>query len=509
MLRSHKNIYMTRDVLISWIGRTDLRAASGAENTGPGPIAQAAGAHPYEAIHLLSDFDPAEAKNYVKWLAPQVSAKIHLHPAKLASPTHFGDIYQQASTVLDKLKQESASVTCHLSPGTPAMQSIWILLAKTTHPARLIQSSPEAGVEEAVIPFDISAEFVPQLLQQSDKRLAELAQGIATENAQFSDIVYRSGIMKRVVEQAQRVAIRSIPVLIEGESGTGKELMARAIHRSSPRAGGPFIPVNCGAIPAELVESEFFGHKKGAFTGAASDRKGHFEQAGGGTLFLDEIGELPRPVQVKLLRTLQEGVVTPVGSSEARRVDVRIIAATNRTLIDEAASGRFREDLFYRLAVAIIKLPPLRERAGDISLLIDAMLAHVNEESAKLGLKHKKLSASAKNIMLQHRWPGNVRELLNTLQRASACSDDETISAEAMRDAILMAQPAKPGQEGILDRPIADGVELEEVLATVARHYIERALAHSHNNKTQAATLLGLGSYQTLTNWMKRYGIDA
>jgi len=486
-----------------------LRAASGAENAGSGPIAQAADAHSYQTIHLLSDFDPVEAKNYVKWLAQQVSAKIHLHPAKLASPTHFGDIYHQASAVLDKLKLESASVTCHLSPGTPAMQSIWILLAKTTHPARLIQSSPEAGVEEAVIPFDISAEFVPQLLRQSDKRLAELAQGMAAENAQFSDIVYRSGVMKRVVEQAQRIAIRSIPVLIEGESGTGKELMARAIHRSSPMAGGPFIPVNCGAIPPDLVESEFFGHKKGAFTGAASDRKGHFEQASGGTLFLDEIGELPRPVQVKLLRTLQECVVTPVGSSEARKVDARIIAATNRMLIDEVASGRFREDLFYRLAVAIIKLPPLRERVGDISLLINAMLAHVNEEAAKLGLKHKQLSASARNTMLQHRWPGNVRELLNTLQRASVWSDDETISAEAMRDAILMAQPAKRGQDGVLGQPIEEGVQLDEVLARVARHYIERALAHSHNNKTQAATLLGLGSYQTLTNWIKRYGVDA
>lgn len=508
-MRPHKNIYMTRDVLISWIGRTDLRAASGAENVGPGPIAQAASSHPYAAIHLLSDFDPVEAKNYVKWLARQVSAKIHLHPAKLSSPTHFGEIYQQAVSVLDQLKQVDASMTCHLSPGTPAMQSIWILLAKTTHPARLIQSSPEAGVEEAVIPFDISAEFVPQLLQKSDKRLAELAQGMAAENAQFSDIVYRGGVMKRVIEQAQRVAIRSIPVLIEGESGTGKELMARAIHRSSPRAGGPFIPVNCGAIPEELVESEFFGHKKGAFTGAASDRKGHFELAGGGTLFLDEVGELPKPVQVKLLRTLQEGFVTPVGTSEERKVDVRIIAATNRTLIDEVAAGRFREDLFYRLAVAIIKLPPLRERAGDISLLIDAMLQHVNDEAVKLGLRHKKLSASAKNIMLQHRWPGNVRELLNTLQRASAWSDEESISAEAMRDAILLARPPAQAQEDVLDQPIEEGVALEEVLARVASHYIERALTHSHNNKTQAATLLGLGSYQTLTNWMKRYGINA
>jgi transcriptional regulator with PAS, ATPase and Fis domain len=508
-LCQHKNIYMTSNVLISWIGRTDLRAASGAESAGPGPIAQAANAHPYEAIHLLSDFDPGEAKNFVKWLGQQVSAKIHLHPAKLASPTHFGDIYQQAVFVLDKLKQQNANVTCHLSPGTPAMQSVWILLAKTTHPARLIQSSPEAGVEEAVIPFDISAEFVPQLLQQSDKRLTELAQGATSENAQFSDIIHRSGVMKRVIEQAQRVAMRSIPVLIEGESGTGKELMARAIHRSSPRAKGPFIPVNCGAIPADLVESEFFGHKKGAFTGAASDRKGHFELASGGTLFLDEVGELPRPIQVKLLRTLQEGIVTPVGSSEERKVDVRIIAATNRTLIDEVAAGRFREDLFYRLAVAIIKLPPLRDRAGDISLLIDALLGHVNDEAAKLGLKHKKLSASAKNIMLQHRWPGNVRELMNTLQRASAWSDEETISAEAMRDAILVTQPAKQGQEDVLSQSIEEGVALEKVLARVARHYIELALAHSHNNKTHAASLLGLGSYQTLTNWMKRYGIGA
>ena len=505
----NKNIYMRNDILVSWIGRADLRAASGTERAGPGPIVQAANTHPYEAIHLLSDFDASDAKNFVRWLSSQVSAKVYLHPAKLASPTHFGDIYQHAAAVLDKLKQENANVTCHLSPGTPAMQSVWILLAKTTHPARLVQSSPEAGVEEAVIPFDISAEFVPQLLLQSDRRLAEFAQGVANENASFSDIIYRSASMKRVVEQAQRVAVRSLPVLIEGESGTGKELMARAIHRSSPRAGGPFIPVNCGAIPEELVESEFFGHKKGAFTGAANDRKGHFELAGGGTLFLDEVGELPKPVQVKLLRTLQEGIVTPVGTSEERKVDVRIIAATNRTLIDEVAAGRFREDLFYRLAVAIIKLPPLRERAGDISLLIDALLQHVNDEAAKLGLKHKKLSASAKNIMLQHRWPGNVRELLNTLQRASAWSDEESISAEAMRDAILVARPAAQGQEDILGQSIEDGVALEDVLARVARHYIERALAHSHHNKTQAASLLGLGSYQTLTNWMRRYGLDA
>lgn len=178
--------------------------------------------------------------------------------------------------------------------------------------------------------------------------------------------------------------------MIEGESGTGKELMARAIHKASPRADKPFISVNCGAIPPELVESEFFGHKKGSFTGAVVDRKGHFERADGGTIFLDEIGELPKAIQVKLLRTLQESDVTPIGFSEPRKIDVRVVAATNRTLINEVAEGNFREDLFYRLAVAIIKLPPLRQRAGDISLLIDVLLQYVNDAAKGLGIKHKK-----------------------------------------------------------------------------------------------------------------------
>jgi transcriptional regulator with PAS, ATPase and Fis domain len=186
--------------------------------------------------------------------------------------------------------------------------------------------------------------------------------------------------MDRLIQRARRVAIRNVSVLIEGESGTGKELLARAIHRASPRKDRPFIAVNCGAIPAELVESELFGHEKGAFTGATQQRTGHFEAADGGTLFLDELGELPGPAQVKLLRTLQEGEVVRLGSSKPTKVDVRIIAATNRTLTEEIASGRFREDLFYRLAVAVLKLPPLRERSGDLGVLIDHLLAQVNRE---------------------------------------------------------------------------------------------------------------------------------
>lgn len=498
---------MPKKLLVAWIGRTDLKAAGGEPDAGLGPVAQGVQAGSYDAIYLLSDFPAAESKFYVNWLASHTGAAIHLRSVKLTSPINFGEIYERVVEVLEAIDRRGTQLTYHLSPGTPAMASVWILLAKTTHPARLIQSSLQSGVQETDVPFDIAAEFIPKLLQQSDERLTSLAQGAPDEGAEFGSIIHRSAIMKRIIAQARRVAIRSIPVLIEGESGTGKELMARAIHKASPRAAKAFISVNCGAIPPELVESEFFGHKKGSFTGAVADRKGHFERADGGSIFLDEIGELPKAIQVKLLRTLQEGEVTPVGSSEPKKIDVRVVAATNRTLINEVAEGRFREDLFYRLAVAIIKLPPLRERAGDISLLIEALLKQVNDAAKDLGIKHKKISASAKNLMLQHAWPGNIRELLNTLQRAAVWSDDDVIGLEAIKDAVQQSPKSVPGAESILNRPVESGVELEALMAQVARHYIERALDHTRNNKTHAAKLLGFGNYQTFTNWMNRYGV--
>jgi transcriptional regulator with PAS, ATPase and Fis domain len=217
---------------------------------------------------------------------------------------------------------------------------------------------------------------------------------------------------------------------------------------------------------------------------------------------------LPKPVQVKLLRTLQEGEVTPVGSSEAKKVDVRIVAATNRTLMHEVASGNFREDLFYRLAVAIIKLPPLRERAGDLSLLIDALLKQVNEASAPIGLKPRKISVAAKNLLLNHAWPGNIRELLNTLQRAAVWSDDETIGQESIREAILESPKTQANRDDILNRPLDSTIPLEELIASVARHYLQRALEQTKGNKTQAATLLGFRNYQTITNWMEKYDVE-
>ncbi|MCX5880259.1 MAG: sigma 54-interacting transcriptional regulator [Deltaproteobacteria bacterium] len=491
---------------------TDLKAASGVEEVGMGPVAQAVAATPYKEVVLLNNWEKATAENYIIWLHKQTASVLTIKHIRLSSPTNFGEIYQAASAIISKKIKEhgpNADLVFHLSPGTPAMAAVWILLAKTRFPAELIESSKEHGVRSASVPFDISAEFLPDLLNKPDKAIERMAAGIPLEAPEFDDIIHRSEIMQRIILKARKVAPRSIPVLIEGESGTVKELLARAIHDSSLRKNKPFVAINCGAIPSELVESELFGHEKGAFTGANAARVGHFEAADGGTLFLDEIGELPREMQVKLLRTLQEGEVRRIGATKTRKVDVRIIAATNRNLIEEVAIGNFREDLFYRMAVAVIKLPPLRERAGDIGLLIDSLLERTNEQSKnEPGHKHKKISANAKNILIQHAWPGNVRELQNTLTRAAVWSAGDVLDDKDIREALLPIPSAGKGKELVLNQPLGEGLSLPEIMKTVAVHYLERGLSETHGNKTKMAEILGLPSYQTLTNWLKKYGLE-
>lgn len=313
--------------------------------------------------------------------------------------------------------------------------------------------------------------------------------------------------MKKVLSLARKVAIRKVPVLIEGESGTGKELLARAIHNASPRQNNPFIAVNCGAIPPDLVESELFGHRKGAFTGATETRQGHFMKANGGTIFLDEIGELPLSAQVKLLRVIQEQEVTPLGASKPEKIDVRILSATNRTLIQEVAQKTFREDLFFRLAVLVLRLPPLRERQGDVGLLLDIMLDKLNEESAEeMGLEKKKLSPGARNLLLNHAWPGNIRELQNTLVRAAVIASGPKITEGEMQSALLPIPSMQTEQ--ILHQPLGGKFDLQKVIAGVATHYLQRAMTETHGNKSEAAKLVGLPSYQTLTNWLKKYGLE-
>lgn len=500
-----------RKVLLAWIGNADLRAPTDSDHAGIGPIAQALAARAFDEAFLLCDYDPKIVQPYVKWLRGQCSSRTVIVPEKLSGPTQFGEIYEAAIRGIEQAlgdQRRETTLTFHLSPGTPAMASVWIILGKTRFPAELIESSREQGVRTVSVPLDISAEFLPDLLREQDERLRQASTGEPPEAPEFADIIHKSRIMDRLIQRARRVALRNVPVLIEGESGTGKELLARAIHRASPRRERPFIAVNCGAIPSELVESELFGHEKGAFTGATQQRKGHFETADGGTLFLDELGELPSAAQVKLLRAIQESEVVRLGASKPTRIDVRIVAATNRTLTEEIASGRFREDLFYRLAVAVLKIPPLRERSGDIGILIDHLLEQVNREAAtEPGFREKKLSASARNLLLGNPWSGNVRELLNTLRRAAIWSDGPVISAEDVREALLPA--AIPLRPEVLGRPLGPGFNLSDLLQEVARHYLGRAMDEAQGNKTKAAELVGLPSYQTLSNWLSRYSVPS
>ncbi|MBI5170538.1 MAG: sigma-54-dependent Fis family transcriptional regulator [Candidatus Eisenbacteria bacterium] len=503
---------MPEHILICWVGQTDLKAMTESATNGVGPIAQAVGARAFTEAVLLCNYPEAQGAAYARWLrarAPKLVIK--LQHEKLTSPVHFGEIWLAAKRAVEDARKRHARprLTFHLSPGTPPMAAVWILIAKTRFPAELLESSREHGVRTADVPFELSADFVPDLLRDSDSRLEQLAAALPPDAPEFADIAHRSPAMKRVVQMARLVALRSVPVLIEGESGTGKELLARAIHRSGARRERPFVAVNCGAIPAELVESQLFGHEKGAFTGATQARAGYFEAADGGTLFLDEVGELPPAAQVKLLRAVQEGEVTRVGATAPRTVDLRLVAATNRTLVNEVRAGRFREDLFYRLAVAVLRLPPLHARTGDVGLLVDHFLAAINAESqAQPGYRPKRLSSGARNALLAHAWPGNVRELSNTLRRAALWTLGDTIQASDVREALLDSTrgPGAAGQD-VLGRAMGEGFSLPDLLNEVARHYLERALAEANGNKSEAARLVGLPSYQTLTNWMARHGV--
>ncbi|MDB4324739.1 sigma-54 dependent transcriptional regulator [bacterium] len=503
--------------LVCWIGRTDLNAVKHADERGIGPIARAVDELPLDRIRLLSDYPQFENRAYVGWLKGRTKAKVELVLAKKLlgrspkSPTHFGDIYQVAvAAIEDLIKAEKSPVdlSLHLSPGTSVMSAIWVILGKTRFPATLIQTSIEAGVEVASVPFDLSADFIPDLLRSADERLTDLSRGLPPANPEFEGIIGESRIMKELKLLARRVAPRSVPVLIEGESGTGKELVAKAIHCASTRREGPFVPVNCGALPSELIESQLFGHKKGAFTGATSDHPGFFEQADRGTLFLDEVGELPLAAQVRFLRVLNDQRVGRLGDTRQRKVDVRVLAATNRCLRNLMQEGSFREDLYYRLAVAMLRLPPLRERQGDIGRLIDHKLQQVNREStSEPGYEEKGLSAGARDLLTRHPWPGNVRELENTLVRLAIWTPGSTIGVRDVRDAL--ASPAVTNEEAILARPLGSGLDVRDLVSQVARHYLKRSLEETNGNKSKAAELIGLPSYQTFTNWLTKYDVDS
>lgn len=496
--------------LFAWIGNTDLKAASVKDSSGSGPIAQVLLKRNFEKVVLLSDHGKKDNHMFVRWLKESTSASIIIHHVLLTSPTNFNEIYEFASKKVQDLamdKDRDIERVFHLSPGTPAMAAVWIILAKTRFPAELVESSREAGVQTTSFPFDISADYIPDLLRRPDEELIRMSAGLADEAPEFKDIIYRSIKMKRLIALARKAAPRSIPILIQGESGTGKELFARAIHKASAFISGEFVAVNCGAIPENLIEAELFGYEKGAFSGATQKKAGYIEKASGGTLFLDEIGDLPLQAQVKLLRVIQEKQVVRIGSTTPKAINIRVISATNKNLIQEVSRGNFRDDLFYRLAVGVLNISPLRDREGDMGLLIDKLMEKINDESAKQpGHVKRKLSVAAKSALAAHNWPGNVRELMNTLTAVTVFSPTATIQKEDVENHIHIL-PEKEARS-ILERPLGEGGGIQGIIDEVVRHYINKALKETGGHKAKAAKLLGLPSHQTLTNWMARCGLD-
>jgi two-component system response regulator AtoC len=381
------------------------------------------------------------------------------------------------------------------------------------HPATVIVMSAYGNVDLAIeamkagaydyVSKPFKADEIVLALRKAEEREVlrrenrALKEHIQKEN-QFESILAKSREMLEIFRTISKIADFKTTVLITGESGTGKELVARATHSRSSRKAAPFVAINCGAIPENLLESELFGHKKGAFTDATADRRGLFEEANGGTLFLDEIGELPLNLQVKLLRVLHEEGIRRLGDTKDIKVDVRIIAATHRDLGADVKAGRFREDLFYRIHVLSIHIPPLRERREDVNLLIDHFLTRNN---ARLGTSIRGVSTEARKLLLEYAWPGNVRELENTIERAMVLAESDILQSADLADRIRQA--LDPVQVHLASGELS----IKKTSAAIEQILIRRALQKTKGNRTRAAELLEI-SHRALLYKIKDYKIS-
>jgi DNA-binding NtrC family response regulator len=380
------------------------------------------------------------------------------------------DVRMERSSGLDVLKAFN-----EVAPGTPV-----ILITAFGDVTGAMEAIQRGAYDYVSKPFNVEELKLTVARALERKRLVAEHKTVPTDGkTQIEDIVGKSQVMLEVYKLVARVAASTATVLVTGESGTGKELVARAIHTHSPRATAAFVPVNCTALSESLLESELFGHARGAFTGAVSAKRGLFEMASGGTLFLDEIGDMGPKMQAQLLRTLQDGEVRPVGGTDSIRVDVRLVCATNRDLDEDVKTGRFREDLFFRINVVTVTLPPLRDRPGDIPILV----AHFLRKLARReGRPATAMSSEALSILTQHSWPGNVRELENAVERAVALAKGNVILPSDLPPEVLGGEAPRPS--GIIDdRP---------TLAELERRYIALVLGESGGNKKRAAERLGI-----------------
>jgi len=386
--------------------------------------------------------------------------------------------------------------------------SVVIMISAYASTETAVEAMNDGAYDYVPKPFnndELMETVVKALKLRTIEHEKEILDSELKEHLHFGIIVGNSPAMQHIYKLIRQVSQTKTNVLITGESGTGKELIARAIHQESDRRDKPFVVINCGGIPETLMESELFGHKKGAFTGATQDKRGLFQDAHTGTIFLDEIGELSLPIQVKLLRAVQQKVIRPVGGNEDATVDIRIISATNKSLEKEVIEGNFREDLFYRLNVIEIKVPPLRERKADLRTLAQHFLEKYSKE---MGKEISKFSSYALDMLNKYDFPGNIRELENLLERSVALSTTNIV----LPDSLALSVHKRRWIEGIKDRrfdldEVAKGVSLDAIIEEIERAYLKKALDCSNGNKNKAAELLGI-SFRSLRYRLDKLGID-
>lgn len=512
-------------MLVSWVGSADIRGARARVADEIGPIVRALTQAGGEGLSissalLLSEWPDEDWDLLERWLKERAPAVVVTRSRfdRLASPTAYRELVGIAKERISRALGRSRArpdLVYHVSSGTPAMQAVLLLISRTSgFEGTLVETSKERGLR--VIDFPFEQWPGPTASAPLAAAAADRSSGMPRQAGDpFSTLIYEGEPMRRAVERARRAAFSPWPVLLLGASGTGKELLARAIHDASDRAGGPFVPVNCGAIPEGLAESELFGAEPGAATDLKKRIDGAFREAQRGTLFLDEVGDLSMPMQVKLLRVLQSGDFKPLGAAKRLDADVRIVAATNRDLRAAVAGGTFREDLWYRLAIAVIDVPALRERgSADVDLLVEHLLRKANRLLAEIpgpwASLPRSLTDDARKLMQEHSWPGNVREMESLLSRAVLWSDGQLIGRTELSGYLLGTPGSASGHPGVAEA-VAEAetvTEVRERIAASVRPLLERALRLSGGNLTQAASIAGLGSYQTFKSWCRMYGVE-
>jgi len=372
---------------------------------------------------------------------------------------------------------------------TVSPESIVIMISAFATAETAVEAMREGAYDYIPKPFKVRdlKKIVRDALESKTPRTAENADDRSKVRFHFGCLIGDSPQMRKVYDLIERVGPTKSNIFISGESGTGKELVAKAIHRESPRKDKAFVVINCSGMPENLIESELFGYRKGAFTGAATDKEGLFDVADGGTVFFDEVGELTPAIQVKLLRVIQERTFTAVGGTEERSVDVRFISATNKDLESEVMKERFREDLYFRLNVIHVNMPPLRERDGDLPFLAQYFL---EKYSAEIGKNVKKISAYAMDLLKQYQFPGNVRELENIIERSVALETSNIVLPESLT---LSNFQRERNRENRRRRDLTpEGVNIDEILGEVEKEYILKSLELAHGSKQKAASLLGI-----------------